>query len=331
MHCSVVEVYGVDNMFDWLFGTKRETNYDDTNKLYGQFDSARNEAQKFYDDNIAGKDWGSLDTQTKANLSTKYNQLDSNARGLSDQYTQTNDLFNQEEKATRNDYFGNGLLGALLNPFAQTFDAGMDAITGNYEGRDLASDLGAVGESALTFVPFAGGAMKAAKLGKAGNAVSKAVNSIPGMAGVGAGFGGLEALRQGGSETDIGDVMSQAGLGAAFGGAIPLAGKMLRNRGSKVLSRNMASRGMEQPQINAAMGSIPSKALYSTAVRSFIPKSTFGKVALGGGALLGGNALMNRMGGEPQVDPSMMMQNDVSGGQMTEEQLYNYLMSMGAI
>lgn len=318
-------------MFDWLFGSGRQTNFDDTNKMYGQFNDARTAADNYFDKNIAGKDWGTLGNQEKARLTAEYNDLTSTADNLSSQYTATSDLFNQEEKENKNNYFGNGLLGAILNPFAQTFNAGVDAITGNYEGRDLMSDLGAVGESALTFVPFAGGAMKAMKLGKAGNAVNKAVNSIPGMAGVGAGFGGLEALRQGGSETNLSDVMSQAAMGGAFGGAIPLAGKMLRNRGSKVLSRNMASRGMEQPQINAAMGSIPSKALYSTAVRSFIPKSTFGKVALGGGALLGGNALMNRMGGEPQVDPSMMMQNDVSGGQMTEEQLYNYLMSMGAI
>lgn len=306
-------------MFDWLFGSGRQTNYDDTNKLYSQFNDARNQATSFYNDKIANADWDSLDSVTKANLSNEYNQLNSRAQGLDTQYSQTNDLFNQEEKSSRNNYFGNGVLGAILNPFAQTFDAGMDAITGNYQGRDLASDLGALGESALTVVPFAGGAMKAMKLGKAGNAVNKAVNSVPGMAAVGAGFGGLEALRQGGSETQLQDVLSQAGMGAAFGGGIPLAGRMLKGRGTKVLSNQMANRGMDQQAISQTMGAIPNRALYSSALRSFVPKSTFGKVAAGAGAVAGGGMLMNGMGGQ---QPAM-------GGQMTEEQLYNYLVSQG--
>lgn len=306
-------------MFDWLFGSGRQTNYDDTNKLYGQFNDARNQATNFYNDKIANANWDSLDSVTKANLSNEYNQLNSRAQGLDTQYSQTNDLFNQEEKSSRNNYFGNGVLGAILNPFAQTFDAGMDAITGNYQGRDLASDLGALGESALTVVPFAGGAMKAMKLGKAGNAVNKAVNSVPGMAAVGAGFGGLEALRQGGSETQLQDVLSQAGMGAAFGGGVPLAGRMLKGRGTKVLSNQMANRGMDQQAISQTMGAIPNRALYSSALRSFVPKSTFGKVAAGAGAVAGGGMLMNGMGGQ---QPAM-------GGQMTEEQLYNYLVSQG--
>lgn len=306
-------------MFDWLFGSGRQTNYDDTNKLYGQFNDARNQATNFYNDKIANANWDNLDSVTKANLSNEYNQLNSRAQGLDTQYSQTNDLFSQEEKANRNNYFGNGVLGAILNPFAQTFDAGMDAITGNYQGRDLASDLGALGESALTVVPFAGGAMKALKLGKAGNAVNKAVNSVPGMAAVGAGFGGLEALRQGGSETQLQDVLSQAGMGAAFGGGIPLAGRMLKGRGTKVLSNQMANRGMDQQAISQTMGAIPNRALYSSALRSFVPKSTFGKVAAGAGAVAGGGMLMNGMGGQ---QPAM-------GGQMTEEQLYNYLVSQG--
>lgn len=302
-------------MFDWLFGSGRQTNFDDTNKLYGQFNDARTAADSYFDKNIAGKDWGTLGNEEKARLTAEYGDLTSKADSLSGQYTTTNDLFNQEEKANRNNFFGNGLIGALLNPFAQTFDAGMDAITGNYEGRDLASDLGALGESALTFLPGVGAASKAGKIGKA-------FTSVPGLAATGAGFGGLEALRQGGSETQLQDVLSQAGIGAAFGGAIPIAGKMLRNRGSKVLGRDMASRGMDPTQVSQTMSAIPNRALYSTAMRSFVPKSTFGKVALGGGALYGGNMLMNSMN-QPQ--------NDVSGGQITDEQLYNYLISQGLV
>jgi hypothetical protein len=301
-------------MFDWLFGSGRQTNYDDTNKLYGQFNDAQGAATSFYNDNIAGKDWNALDTATKTSLASQYGDLNSKAGGLADQYTTTSDLFSQEEKANKNNFFGNGLLGAILNPFAQTFDAGMDAISGTYEGRDVASDLGALGESALTFLPGVG------MVGKAGK-VGKALTSVPGLAATGAGFGGLEALRQGGSETQLQDVLSQGAMGAAFGGGIPLAGKLLKNRGSKVLQKGMVSRGMEPEAISQTMGAIPNRALYSSAVRSFVPKSTFGKVALGGGALYGGSQLMNSMN-QPQ-------QNPASGGQITDEQLYNYLISQG--
>ncbi len=308
-------------MFDWLFGSGRQANYDDTNKLYGQFNDARNQATSFYNDKIANTDWDSLDLGTKASLSQQYGQLDSKAKSLNNQYSQMYDLFNQEEKSSRNNYFGNGMLGIILNPFAQTLDAGIDLASGNYEknGRDVASDLGALGESALSLVPLAGGAMKALKLGKAGSALTRGVNSVPGMAVTGAGIGGLEELRQGGSETQLQDVLSQAGMGAAFGGGIPLAGKMLKGRGTKVLSNQMAGRGMEPQAIQQAMGAIPNRALYSSAARSFVPKSTFGKIAAGAGAVAGGGMLMNGMGGQ---QPAM-------GGQMTEEQLYNYLVSQG--
>lgn len=301
-------------MFDWLFGSGRQTNFDDTNKMYGQFNDARSAADKYYADNIANQNWDSLDTQKKASLSNEYKRLSSQAGGLADQYQTTNDMFNQEEKVNKNNYFGNGVLGALLNPFAQTFDAGMDAITGNYEGRDLASDLGALGESALTFLPGVG------LIGKAGK-VGKALTSVPGMAATGAGFGGLEALRQGGSETQLQDVLGQAGMGAAFGAGIPIAGNMLRNRGSKILSNQMANREMNPTAISQAMSAIPNRSLYSTALRSFVPKSTMGKMAVGGGALLGANALMGG-GGQPQAQ---------TGGDITEEQLYNYLVSQGMI
>lgn len=303
-------------MFDWLFGSGRQANYDDTNKLYGQFNDARNQATNFYNDKIANTDWDSLDLGTKASLSQQYGQLDSKAKSLNNQYSQMYDLFSQEEKDNKNNHFGNGILGTILNPFAQTLDAGIDLASGNYEknGRDVASDLGALGESALTFLPGVG------LIGKAGK-VGKALTSVPGMAATGAGFGGLEALRQGGSETQLQDVLGQAGMGAAFGAGIPIAGNMLRNRGSKILSNQMANREMNPTAISQAMSAIPNRSLYSTALRSFVPKSTMGKMAVGGGALLGANALMGG-GGQPQAQ---------TGGDITEEQLYNYLVSQGMI
>ena len=70
-------------MFDWLFGTGRQTNFDDTNKLYGQFNDARTAADSYFDKNIAGKDWGALDAQEKARLSAEYGDLTSKADALS--------------------------------------------------------------------------------------------------------------------------------------------------------------------------------------------------------------------------------------------------------
>lgn len=311
-------------MFDWLFGSKRQASYDDTNNLYGQYSTANTAADDYYNKNIANANWDNLGLDEKARLSSEYGKLDSSRSDLGQQYDATYDLFNQENKDRKNDYFGNGVLGAVLNPFAQTFTAGTDLLSGQYQanGRDAMSDLGALGESALSLVPFAGGAMKALKLGKAGAAVNKAVNSVPGMAAVGGGFGGLEALRQDGSQTQLQDVLGQAGMGAAFGGGIPLAGKMLKNRGTKVLSGQMANRGMDAEAVNKTMGAIPNRALYSSAVRSFIPKSTFGKVAAGGAGAYGIGSMMNGGGQQPAADPSM-------GGQMTQEQLYNYLVSQG--
>lgn len=284
--------------FDWLFGSPRQTNQqglDDANKAR---DEANLAAARYYFDN---DDWNTGTAKQYAQLS----QAADNSIAAADQYKSA---FDQEEKSTRHDYFGNGMLGALLNPFAQTATAGFDLATGNYGDRDVMSDLGALGQSLLTAVPFAGAATR----------VGKAALSVPGMAGLGAGFGGLEELRQGGSDTQFQDVLAQSALGAGFGAAIPIGGKMLRNRGSKILSRDMANREMDPAAISQAMSAIPNKALYSTALRSFVPKSTFGKVAAGGGAILGANALMG--GGQPQAQ---------TGGNITDEELYNYLISQG--
>lgn len=299
-------------MFDWLLGSggkDRQALADQqaqANDVYGQYDKWFN--------GLSEDQRNQFNTQAGGNF---LDTLKSETVGAADT------AWNDYSKKSRNDTFGNGILGALLNPFAQTATAAGDLATGQYQkkGRDVMSDLGALGESALSVVPFAGGAVKALKLGKAGAAVSRGVNSIPGMAAVGAGFGGLEALRQGGSETQLQDVLSQAGMGAAFGGGIPLAGKLLKGRGTKVLSNQMANRGMDQQAISQTMGAIPNRALYSSAMRSFVPRSTFGKIAAGAGAVAGGGMLMNSMGGQqPAMD-----------GQMTEEQLYNYLISQGAM
>lgn len=323
-------------MFDWLFGTKRQTNFDDTNSLYNQYNEANTAANDYYSKNIENANWDSLGQDEKAKRVQEYNTLDTKRQGLGENYGQTYDMFNQENKDRKYDYFGNGLLGSILNPIGQTFTAAGDALSGQYDqkGRDVASDLGAAGQTLLSFLPFAGGLAKAGGiLGKAGAGVGKAVNSVPGMALTGAGFNAGETLRQGGSDTDMGDLLDAAGTGAAFGAGIPIAGRLggsfLRNRGSKVLGRELAQSGVADDAVQQFMSSVPNKALYQTALRSFVPKTTLGKAAVGGGALLGANKLMG--GGQQEADPTAQLaaQFQQAYGYTPSEYELQMLMSQG--
>ena len=152
-------------MFDWLFGTKRQTNQDDLNAAESTMQDSQQKAVDYYMNNIQGKDWGAMDTNERNRIAGEYDMLNSNIDPTRSAYEGYKDAFDQEEKATRHDYFGNGILGALLNPIAQTATAGVDLATGNYGDRDVASDLGALGETLLTFLPGVGLVGKAGKVG----------------------------------------------------------------------------------------------------------------------------------------------------------------------
>jgi len=292
-------------MFDWLFGSKRQTNHGDLSTIGNAVNKNNADMAAYYNDNIANGNWDKLNIADKQRVSDTYNAMRSASEGGKSQFDAYNKAYGDEEKANRYNYFGNGLLGAILNPIGQTVSAGKDLATGQYgkNGRDAASDLGALAETALTFLPMAGGAMKAMKLGKAGAAVNGAINSIPGMALTGAGFGAADAYRQGGQNTQPLDVLGGAAMGGLFGGGIPIAGRMgsklLRNRGANVLTNAMTNKGMDQAAIDGVLGSLPNKALYQQALQSFVPRSTFGKIAAGGGLLYGGSRLLNS-GGEQQ-------------------------------
>lgn len=286
-------------MFDWLFGSKRQTNHDDLSTIGNTVNKNNADMAAYYNDNIANGNWDKLNLADKQRVSDTYNAMRSASEGGKSQFDAYNKAYGDEEKANRYNYFGNGLLGAILNPIGQTVSAGKDLATGQYgkNGRDAASDLGALAETALTFLPVAGGAMKAMKLGKAGAAVNGAINSIPGMALTGAGFGAADAYRQGGQDTQPLDVLGGAAMGGLFGGGIPIAGRMgskfMRNRGANVLTNAMTNKGMDQAAIDGVLGSLPNKALYQQALQSFVPRSTFGKIAAGGGLLYGGSRLLN--------------------------------------
>lgn len=95
----------------------------------------------------------------------------------------------QGYKESRYNTFGNGLIGGLLNPIAQTASSIGDltglALSGGKVNawdsskdplgvsRDVGSDLGALGETALTVLPIAN-SLKVAKAGKAVNAARTA-------------------------------------------------------------------------------------------------------------------------------------------------------------
>lgn len=318
-------------MFDWLFGSGRQTSYDDTLKQAQQASKAQADATAYYYDNI-DKGWDSMDSNARADALNQYNQLNNSATSAGENYSNYFDAYNQEEKDNRYNYFGNGLLGALLNPIGQTVSAGKDLATGQYQenDRDVMSDLGAAGQTALSFLPFAGGLARAGgAVGKIGAGVGKAANSIPGMAGVSAGFNVGENIRQNGAETDLSQLPGEALSGAAFGAAIPIVGraggKFLKNRGAKQVAekfmtdpRNAKASAQLQEAgggaVNSLIRDIAGRernnlaqrygGLYQNALSSMVPRSTAGKLALGGGAIYGGSRLLG-MGAEQ--DPTQQL------------------------
>lgn len=306
-------------MFDWLFGNDTQKKLDQTQQQMRDYryglDSSREMAGAM--DSIlkdpANKD---LITTVAAQNPSFISDWTSQTQDLRRQanfgdlsYKDMQDQYDTMEKKNRYNYFGDGLLGMLLNPIGQTATAVGDLVSGNYvkNKRDVASDLGAGLETALTLVPMVGGIAKGAKLGGGLAKMGNMMNSTKGMIGTGALFGGADALRQEGADANPMDVLTGAGTGAAFSAAIPFGQKLLQKRGTNVLSNAMTNRGMDQAAINATMGALPNKALYQTALKSYIPQSTFGKVALGGGLLYGGSKLLGG-GGQPAMN-----YNDYSG------------------
>lgn len=325
-------------MFDWLFGDGGKEMDKQKSALDAQLESqtynrdmANAMTQILSDPNNsdlvtqAGSDYTSDWLNQARGMRASVNRNQSSVDDMQKQY-------DAAEKSNRYNYFGNGLLGALLNPIGQTATAGFDLATGQYENndRDVMSDLGAAGQTALSFLPFAGGLAKAGGLvGKAGAGVGKAVNSVPGMALTGAGFNAGETLRQQGSDVDMGDLASSAGIGAAFGAGIPIAGRMggkfLRNRGAKQVAekfmtdpRNAKASAQLQEAgggaVNSLIRDIAGRernnlaqrygGLYQNALSSMVPRSTAGKLALGGGAIYGGSRLLG-MGAEQ--DPTQQL------------------------
>ena len=294
-------------MFDWLFGKGRDAYEKEQRQA---LDNAYTD--KFVTDYVSQQMGGMRDKFKGTIDDNQWNDAMDNIKSIaqrnSDTYNDTQKQFDETMKKQRHNYFGDGLLGSILNPIAQTGTAALDLATGNYKDRDVMSDIGAAGQTLLSALPAVGGAAKVLHMGKVASGldkVNKALYTIPGSMATGAAFGGLETLRQGGSDTNLNDVLGSAGTGAAFGAAVPAAmkygGNALRNRGSKVVQNSLASAGVGADDMASIMGKMSNKALYQEALRSLVPKSTFGKLALGGGALYGGSRLLGGGQQQPQT------------------------------
>lgn len=294
-------------MFDWLFGKGRDAYEKEQRQA---LDNAYTD--KFVTDYVSQQMGGMRDKFKGTIDDNQWNDAMDNIKSIaqhnSDAYNDTQKQFDETMKKQRHNYFGDGLLGSILNPIAQTGTAALDLATGNYKDRDVMSDLGAAGQTLLSALPAVGGVAKVLHMGKVASGldkVNKALYTIPGSMATGAAFGGLETLRQGGSDTNLNDVLGSAGTGAAFGAAVPSAmkygGNALRNRGSKVVQNSLASAGVGADDMASIMGKMSNKALYQEALRSLVPKSTFGKLALGGGALYGGSRLLGGGQQQPQT------------------------------
>lgn len=224
-----------------LFGdNQNKTSYKDaaTQKAYSQitadtFDRQYGDMTDYLNENYNGGA-GAF----KTNLITG---LEDNAKNSLAQY-----------KANKNNYFGNGIIGSILNPIAQTANslgdlAGLGISGGkanawdgsnDYLGdkRDIGSDLGAGIETALTIAPL-GKAMSLAKAGKAASAGTATAKQMAKLAAaqapksigqkmasgalLGAGFGASGSLRDMGFENfDAGQLGLSTALGAGIGGGL---------------------------------------------------------------------------------------------------------------
>lgn len=139
--------------------------------------------------------------------------------------------------------FNGGLIGSLINPITQVGKAGADlasGIGGNWDAwnkRDHLSDIGALGETALTIAPFAGAGIKSLK---GGGAIAKAGANTLGKtmlkgAGYGAGYSLAGGLKDMGSENfDGGQLALNTLLGGTIGGGMAGLGYGIGKVGDKL-------------------------------------------------------------------------------------------------
>lgn len=264
-------------MWDFLFGKDKNqynAEYDkairDTKQQRAEaeynyhYNKALYDANKDYFDSIGAKDPSE----------TYWNDKGQKVNALTDTMNQYGDYLNKlssewDEVSKRNKYniFGDGLIGGLLNPFNQAGTAVQDLVTsGSKEwdsgNRDVLSDLGAIGESALMLAPFVGSGVKALKgagavakgvgtasrLGKVGNAVKSFATAHPALTKVGGtalgmgGWSGLGALTDYGS--DIGEHIPETALRVGMGTTLGALTGGVGYGINKLANKAQASRGL---------------------------------------------------------------------------------------
>lgn len=257
------------NLGKLLFGTGRQYDRDTVNSQIDKANQLNQQANDYYAKNIEGADWNSLSDEDRAQrtaIMNSYNNARAQARSGLDTLGKA---YEQEEKDWRYKPFGNGIIGGMINPMYQAGTAAVDLMGNTYKqnNRDPVSDIGAGVESLMNIIPGASGVKALTSAGKISrgalvrNALSGAASSV------------ANAYREGGQNTKLSDALGRIPMGAAMGAAMPI--------------------GFEK------FGSLKNK-LTGTDWRKYLPKSTMGKVALGGGALYGGSKLLPLFGGGGQ-------------------------------
>lgn len=257
------------NLGKLLFGTGRQYDRDTVNSQIDKANQLNQQANDYYAKNIEGADWNSLSDEDRAQRTAIMNSYN-NARAQAKSGLDTlGKAYEQEEKDWRYKPFGNGIIGGMINPMYQAATAAVDLMGNTYKqnNRDPVSDIGAGVESLMNIIPGASGVKALTSAGKISrgalvrNALSGAASSV------------ANAYREGGQNTKLSDALGRIPMGAAMGAAMPI--------------------GFEK------FGSLKNK-LTGTDWRKYLPKSTMGKVALGGGALYGGSKLLPLFGGGGQ-------------------------------
>ena len=185
--------------------------YNDRQKAVAYQDAMRNYAKENPDK------WSLISDSYGNTLDDSF--LDS----FNDDLKNKQDYFNEQYTKNRWKEFGDGgLVSGAMNPLMQTVSLGTNAISalnggesdrwdgnGWRRNRDMVSDLGAVGETALDLATLGTGAGAKTALGTIGKGAA-----------LGAGYGLTGGLNEMGKNTDLGTLALQTGLGGAIGGGI---------------------------------------------------------------------------------------------------------------
>ena len=148
---------------------------------------------------------------------------DSFLDSFNDDLKNKQDYFNEQYTKNRWKEFGDGgLVNGAMNPLMQAVSLGTNALStlnggeadrwdgnGWRRNRDMVSDLGAVGETALDLATLGTGMGAKTALGTIGKGTA-----------LGAGYGLAGGLNEMGKDTDLGTLALRTGLGGVIGGGI---------------------------------------------------------------------------------------------------------------